>query len=81
VRIAAHAADLARNNQRAWERDRKMSEARGKLDWKTQIKLSIDPQKAKYFREMDRSKISDVCTMCGKYCAIKLVKEYLTSKS
>ncbi|MDL1956305.1 MAG: phosphomethylpyrimidine synthase ThiC [Candidatus Desulfofervidus auxilii] len=80
VRIAAHAADLARGNKKAWEKDKKMSEARGKLDWETQIKLSIDPKKAKYYRETSKPKISDVCTMCGKYCAIKLLKEFLGCK-
>jgi len=77
TKIAAHAADLARGNPKAWESDYKMSKARGELDWKTQIELSIDPKKARSYRESRRPKISDVCTMCGKYCAIKLVKEYL----
>jgi len=77
TKIAAHAADLARGNPKAWESDYRMSKARGELDWKTQIELSIDPKKARSYRESRRPKISDVCTMCGKYCAIKLVKEYL----
>ena len=78
VRIAAHAADLARGNKKAWEKDKRMAEARGKLDWEKQIELSIDPQKAKYYRETSKPTLSDVCTMCGKYCAIKLVKEFLS---
>ncbi len=78
AKIAAHAADLARGNPKAWEKDRAMAKARGELDWETQISLSINPQKARYYRQASTPKISDVCTMCGKYCAIKLVKEYLS---
>jgi len=77
AKIAAHAADLARGNPKAWERDMQMAKARGKLDWETQLRLSIDPQKAAYYRQTSVPKMTDVCTMCGKYCAIKLVKEYL----
>ncbi|MDL1969520.1 MAG: phosphomethylpyrimidine synthase ThiC [Candidatus Desulfofervidaceae bacterium] len=80
VKIAAHAADLARGNPKAWEKDREMAKARGELDWDTQIKLSINPEKAKYYRSTSSPKVTDVCTMCGKYCAIKLVKEYLSQK-
>ncbi len=81
AKIAAHVADLARGNKKAWEKDKKMAKARGRLDWKTQIEFSIDPEKARYYRETSTPKISDVCTMCGKYCAIKLVKEYLAHKT
>lgn len=79
TKIAAHAADLAKGNPKAWERDYRMSKARGELDWETQIELSIDPEKARSYRESSKPKLSDVCTMCGKYCAIKLVREYLGS--
>jgi len=77
AKIAAHAADLARGNPKAWERDIQMAKARGRLDWETQLRLSIDPKKAAYYRQTSVPKMTDVCTMCGKYCAIKLVKEYL----
>jgi phosphomethylpyrimidine synthase len=61
------------------ERDRKMSLARKKLDWETQLKLAIDPKKARAYREKSPPAEEDVCTMCGKYCAIKTVREYLDS--
>ncbi|MFH1350440.1 MAG: phosphomethylpyrimidine synthase ThiC [Pseudomonadota bacterium] len=76
TKIAAHAADIARGHKLASERDRKMSEARKNLDWKTQMELVIDPIKAKRLREENPPGEDDVCTMCGKYCAIKQVKEY-----
>ncbi len=46
-----------------------------KRDWKTQIKLSIDPEKAKSYRMSSRPRLLDVCTMCGKYCSIKLSED------
>jgi phosphomethylpyrimidine synthase len=79
TRIAAHAADIARGHKLAIERDRRMSVARGKLDWDTQMELAIDPKKAKRYRQENPPGEDDVCTMCGKYCAIKTVKEYLGS--
>ncbi len=81
ARIAAHAADIARGNKLALERDRKMSAARKNLDWETQIALAIDPVKAKRVRAENPPGESDVCTMCGKYCAIKQVKEYFKTAS
>jgi phosphomethylpyrimidine synthase len=75
ARIAAHAADLARGNRSAWLRDEQMSRYRKALDWAGQIRMSIDPQKIKTFRK-ERSLHDDVCSMCGDYCAMKIVAEY-----
>jgi len=75
ARIAAHAADLARGNRSAWLRDEQMSRYRKALDWEGQIRMSIDPQKIKTFRK-ERSLHDDVCSMCGDYCAMKIVSEY-----
>ena len=57
-----------------------MSIARKNLDWNTQIKLAIDPEKARKYREQNPSAEDDVCTMCGKYCAIKQLREYFNNK-
>ncbi|MFA5345864.1 MAG: phosphomethylpyrimidine synthase ThiC [Candidatus Omnitrophota bacterium] len=77
-RISAHAADLVKNRQVAIKWDRQMSLARKKRDWKKQIKLSIDPLKAARFRKESQPQNKDVCTMCGKYCSIKLMDECLS---
>jgi len=77
-KIAAHAADIAKGLKSAWDWDRKMSQARRKRDWKKQITLSIDPNKAKHYRESSKPQLSDVCTMCGKYCSIKLMDRCLS---
>jgi phosphomethylpyrimidine synthase len=74
-KIAAHAADIVKKVGSAVEWDREMSEARKKRDWKTQIKLSIDPDKAEKYRLSSKPLYSDVCTMCGKYCSIKLMEQ------
>lgn len=81
ARIAAHAADIARGNKKAIELDRKMSVARKNLDWETQISLSVDPERAKMYREKNPPMEKDVCSMCGKYCAIKQVREFFGGKS
>lgn len=80
TRIAAHAGDIARGNRMALERDRMMSLARKNLDWEAQLKYAIDPEKARRLREENPPAEGDVCTMCGKFCAIKQVKEYFGKK-
>ncbi len=74
-RIAAHAGDLVKRRKLAIEWDRKISLARQARDWKKQISLSIDPDKAREYRLSSKPKLSSVCTMCGKYCSIKLMEE------
>jgi phosphomethylpyrimidine synthase len=75
-RIAAHAADIARGTASAIEKDRKMSLFRASRNWKSQIKESIDPARAKAYRDSARPREEDVCTMCSEYCSIKIIKRY-----
>jgi phosphomethylpyrimidine synthase len=79
-RIAAHAADIVKGVKGAIDWDRSMSIARRKRDWNKQIKLSIDPDKARSYRLSSKPKDADVCTMCGKYCSIKLSEECLRTR-
>lgn len=76
-RIAAHAADIVKGIKGAVSLDKEMSKARKKRNWKKQISLSVDSKKAYDLRKSSKPDIYDVCTMCGKYCAIKLVDEFL----
>lgn len=69
-KIAAHAADLARGNKKAYEQDLQMSIARKNLDWDGQRKYAIDKC---VFDKIDNGK---PCTMCGQYCSMKIFKEY-----
>lgn len=73
-RIAAHAADLVKGIRSALDWDKEMSIARGKRNWKKQIKLSVDPEKSKRYYGAQNLRSADVCTMCGEYCALKLSK-------
>jgi phosphomethylpyrimidine synthase len=76
TKIAAHAADLARGSKKAFALDKAMSTYRKALDWEGQIKCAIDPQKIKDFRKA-RNLRDDVCSMCGEYCSMKIMKDYL----
>lgn len=79
TRIAGHVADIARGNKKAFEQDIEMAKARKAFDWKRQIELSIDPEKAKRYHEEGKSHTEDVCTMCGEFCAIKRVKDFFNT--
>ncbi len=73
-RIAAHAADIVRLGTK--EVDDEMSKARGELDWKTMFRLGVDEDIGERYPELlDK----EGCSMCGKYCALKIVREYIRS--
>jgi len=75
-KIAAHAADIAKGIKHEIGWDKNMSRARKARDWKKQIKLSIDPVKAKEYKAQSKPQISKTCTMCGRYCSLKLTEKY-----
>ncbi|MFX0186139.1 MAG: phosphomethylpyrimidine synthase ThiC [Candidatus Hodarchaeota archaeon] len=80
-RIAAHAVNIARYGQRASNWDYKMDIARKNLNWEEMIKHSIDPELARKIHYRNGSSIDDdVCSMCGEFCAIKLLKDTLENK-
>ena len=74
-KIAAHAADICKLGPRAMDRDISMAKCRNALDWKGQIELSLDPEKARRFRDEGGTYKGDACSMCGSYCAIKVYKK------
>jgi phosphomethylpyrimidine synthase len=74
-RIAAHVADIVKEFPGAIDKDNAMAKCRNRLDWKGQIDLSLDPDKARQFREEGNSYTGDACSMCGSYCAIKVYKK------
>jgi len=79
TRIAAHAADIARGNRNALKMDEAMSTYRKALDWEGQIRCAIDPDRITDFRK-GRELHNDVCSMCGEYCSMKLVKDYFKKR-
>lgn len=76
-RIAAHAADIAKGVPGAIDWDHKMDVARKKLDWEEMFKLSIDPDKARRYRESSKPEKEDTCSMCGNFCAVKNMNRIL----
>ena len=74
-KIAAHAGDIAKGNRRALERDLTMAKYRKNLDWEGQIKTALDPERARAMRESSKPSDSEVCTMCGEFCAIKVLNQ------
>ena len=73
AKIAAHAADIVRLGEKAKRLDLEISKARARLDWETQHKLSVDPEKARQIRLRVKPK-SGACTMCGEYCVYKVLR-------
>lgn len=80
-KIAAHAADIAKNVPGARDWDNKMGEARQKLDWKATFELSIDPEKAIRYRKESTPENPDTCTMCGKMCAVRNMNKVMSGKN
>lgn len=79
-RIAAHAADIAKGIPGAKEWDRKMAQARARLDWKEQFSLAIDPEKARRYRAESKPEKEDTCSMCGNFCAVKNMNRILSGE-
>ena len=77
TRIAAHAADLARGIPGAREWDLEMSRARKALDWKTQLSLALDKEKAERLFRDRQVQGETACTMCGDFCAMRFISRYL----
>lgn len=76
-RIAAHAGDLVKIRERAIKWDISITEARRRLDWKKQISLTIDPEKAEaiHAREGQINSNNVPCTMCGSACVYIMLPE------
>ena len=74
-RIAAHCADIVKGVPKAKEWDKRMSKARKALDWDEQIRLAIDPKTARELRTKRTRSRTSVCSMCGEYCAMKVMNE------
>jgi len=75
-RIAAHAADIVKGVKGAEQWDRKMSEARKRLDWEEQARLSLDPEQSRQVH-VKHASVGSACSMCGEFCAMELVEKYL----
>jgi len=68
-RIAAHIGDTVKYGLDA--QDMKVAVFRADLDREGQIQCAMDPQRARELSDGDRE-----CTMCGEFCAIKIMREF-----
>ena len=75
-RLAGHAADIVKGLKGAAEGDRQMAQARKRLDWEAQARLSLDPQRSRK-AHAEHITQSGACSMCGKFCAMDLMQKYL----
>ena len=73
-KIAAEAADVAKGVKGAWEREIEMAVARKNFDWQKQFELAFDHEKPRKCRERKPTSEQDMCTMCGEFCALRLVR-------
>jgi phosphomethylpyrimidine synthase len=72
TRIAAHSGDVVKGVGGARERNDAMSRARKALDWESQYRLALDPDKARAYKEGSEAQGSKVCTMCGSLCSMNI---------
>ncbi len=71
-KIAAHAADIAKGIPGAMEWDNELSRARKEFRWEDQIRLALDPVRARQYRERDKVALTyEGCTMCGEFCPMR----------
>lgn len=76
-KIAAHAADVAKGNHAAIERNIAISKARVNFEWEKQFSLTFDPDVARQHHDEslahDAFKHAKFCSMCGpKFCPMSL---------
>ncbi|MCX7632080.1 MAG: phosphomethylpyrimidine synthase ThiC [Turneriella sp.] len=79
-KIAAHAADLAKNHPGAQVRDDALSRARFEFRWEDQFNLSLDPETARNYHDatlpQEGMKKAHFCSMCGPhFCAMKITED------
>lgn len=72
-RVAAHVGEVALGRERAVRREATMNAGRKALDWDMMREAALDPQQLDKRRE--GHKHEDVCAMCGKFCAVKMLKD------
>ncbi len=77
-KIAAIAGDVSRNNKQAMEIQKQMAIARRDFNWDKMFSLSVNPDKAKDYREKRSYDEDKGCSICGPFCAIKIVKDYIS---
>ncbi len=76
-KIAAQAADVSKGIKSAWKKEMEMAKARRCFDWDKQFELAFDHDTPRKYRE-NKSTPGDMCTMCGEFCALRIVRDNLS---
>ncbi len=71
-KIAAHVGDTLKYGPRS--EDKILAGCRRARDWEGQFTAAIDGDRAREIHHQDKA---EACSMCGKYCAILIMEEYL----
>ena len=71
-KIAAHIGDTLKYGSRP--EDKILAEYRRARDWEGQFIAAIDGDRAREIHHQDNA---EICSMCGKYCAILVMESYL----
>ena len=71
-KIAAHIGDTLKYGSRP--EDKILAEYRRARDWEGQFIAAIDGDRAREIHHQDKA---EICSMCGKYCAILVMESYL----
>jgi phosphomethylpyrimidine synthase len=79
-KIAAHAADLAKQHPRARDWDDALSKARFEFRWEDQFELALDPPTARAYHDetlpAEGAKTAHFGSMCGpQFCSMKNTEE------
>ena len=74
ARIAAHVGDMVKYGRK--DHDHEMSRARRDLKWKRQFELALTSTRAKEIRDARGAADREHCTMCGEFCASKVIRGY-----
>jgi len=73
-KIAAHIGDTIKYGPS--ERDRILAEYRHAQDWEAQFNLALDGTRAREIHPVEQK----ICTMCGRYCALRIMENFLKGK-
>lgn len=76
AKIAAHAGDIVKLEEKALVKDREISMYRAKLDWRNMLRLSLDPEKTERIYKQYGVRLPS-CTMCGELCVFLILSKWL----
>jgi phosphomethylpyrimidine synthase len=80
-KIAAHTADLAKNNKSAWKKDKEFAKMRHNFDWEGMFRNAIELRKPYEYRKESTNQDTEECSMCGDFCALKIIEREIENEN